>query len=953
MAKYTERYRLYYTSPMRDKRSYCVVIEEKDYLGAEAVAELYSALEGLVFRRGARDASPLSPILASDMTMTVVVTDDTLDLRKLYDDDPAKYRVTVYAGDNITVVWQGYISTGQYSQPFARAPYRVTINATDGLGILQTLRFMKAAGERYTGNVSLRSLIDQLLLPIVPHRAAVIWGLDNVGFQQPKPTADLIGVTYERIYSEFDNIPSYYEVLEKVLGNFSLQVHQRYGGGFSVRPVFTLAEQKRPAWYKTSLEDFGVAERPNMLALVGNTAGEGMSSTATLSIVPPLKSLALGQTDFMADVDMSVVFDPARWRRSRIVGQSASWSRQLIGDKPALRVQWYRNDEIASVLMAATIDGVVTPSAGVKWVLSMGFVNYLWERDAQLGIGVYAINAAEDPTAWIEKIRQSPEAAIVAPAGTAICYPGESSAWYDVGGKEAGSTLAQYSAYRTIPAMVKGEETQPTTITFEGVGFPDVAEKMRLCVYLCLVGDKKKNYKVGLMEPSLSIEYTNMFGDVEYSQDGRVEYSPREMAVINTRGTGEEAFMQPFPERGGVPSLGGTFAAGTIRVDDETPLMGYIAPTLRARLSDIVTMRMRQLRGRMVQMLDGEVYSPVPLDLDTVWHDDEGNRYYTAYVEDICRRGLARVQMLQLPSLWGHTEILPNVVLSNAAVPFDTSILFVRNDELVHLDIIERRESVVAHLEGGGYSIVKGVSAACVCEPNTGAGVRLRAYDEEGNLLSVVDDVWSSVGQRPTADMEIFMLRSARYDRDISTWTIIGNMDGTSNLIRISVLDRNGVERLYATTEHGRLVGTPQIFAGGFAYSAQKLTSTTIDACIHSYLTDEWWSFSPIVNMGEVVAVTDSMLIIAQGTGLQFLPRRDKNFLTSGQSTLPDAVFYHANNYAVVGRRLPSGRPFVYIPIKQSLIYQPVGMDSIPLIVGDKIVYQKGENIIVKPAFEM
>lgn len=953
---YVVRYNILYQSPMRDKKEWLITIEEKDYAGSEAAVTLRSKVDGFTLRRGARDASELQPIVASDLSLRVLVTDDTPDLRKLYSDDPSKYRVRVYLGQDIrkTRIWQGYLSTGQYSQPFANPPYTVDINATDGFDILRNTPFATSKGERWQGLVNLRELIWRLTEPLSMPLRAYIWGLDNVSIDQSAVTEAQIGLTYEGIYAsmsdgETDTLPSCYDVLTAVLQNFGLQMHQGYGAQFRVRPVFTLASAERPAWYATSLP--GVSERAVTLPLLG-PGDYGLSTSALMTMRPPLKEVRRGDAASldMMNVVLNSYVEPSEWviqrgfpepkyrveYRKGYNGIRFAYSRYERPSSPTDRTQWW----------GKAIDSVIMPLS-CTLTFSLDLYN-LTKSSLPLGVVIIAVDA-QNSLAWLNA-GENYSSAMTAPKGTYM-WSAQQKKWYDVSGDIYWTVLFSGITGCTLdPARVDtpmGVDVyvgEPTTVDIEVKDVPDGGALMRLA--MVIFPDRYKG-SFEMAAPRVNVSYTDADADDE-EEEGVVVNAPAEVISISRYGSGSEEIAQRWGERGAVPALGGALSSGVVDVATGRVIAGYLSPADRCTLPDIIGMRMRQFRGRATQTLEGDIYNEQPIDFDTTWLDDEDNYYYATYIEENIRRGIQNVQLQQLPSRTRIEEVPTSYAISSQRVGFATTLIYVGSGEIRLFDTVSRETSVIATTEGDGVQIRKGINAACVSEPFAETGSRLTAYDPSGRLLSRIDDLGSAISLPDTAMQAKAMIANAVYDADISMWTIIGNED-TSDKLCIYVLDQFGILQRETTVSHGQLVGFPKLMAGGFAYSAMPLTSTTATLYWHNYLTDVWPNIALAQGNTNLKAMTDHT-VIAQGSAtgaiISVLPREDTTL--SGTVYPSRGEFIAANDYYVLSRENTTTLR-VFVP-STGVFASHVCLGTNPMLVGDKIVWQEAGKIIIKNA---
>ena len=162
---YGLKYRFEWQSPMREKSLYQVVIYEEGYTGA--VRPLYPSGEKMVVTQGSIDDNELVPIKPTEITLTLLCKEYNEPYASFYTLDPKKYRIFVTECTDMCIPkWSGYIATGDYSQPYAKPPYQVTVKANDGFGILKAMPYLDANDELFARDLTIRELLEFLLSPL-------------------------------------------------------------------------------------------------------------------------------------------------------------------------------------------------------------------------------------------------------------------------------------------------------------------------------------------------------------------------------------------------------------------------------------------------------------------------------------------------------------------------------------------------------------------------------------------------------------------------------------------------------------------------------------------------------------------------------------------------------------------------------------------------------------------
>lgn len=937
---YGARHTAYYTSPMRDRKSYYIVIYEDGYGGDRT--ELYLKPDGLTLTWGRRDGGELEPILPSELQLKLQVLSNPETFRELYTTDPRKFQIVVAEDSRAQMVtrWVGYISTGEYSQPFANPPFEVVIRANDGFEILRNLPYEASRGVRFTGVVSLRDLVERLLAPLGSAQVR-IWGMDGIDPLQSGETPDLIGLSDDGIYATFDNgTPSYYDVLDSVLRNYGLQLYQSLGK-WNVRPIFALAEKSRPAWFDTSFSALGMLARNRIYPLLGPGDGVGMSTSAVLSMRAPMREMSVEEPASTSEFELRTMLQPKRWLTRNITEtQASSWRGTYVGvGTSGIRMCSYDVTlNHYTAWLGYAFDGVFAATSGSSLTLSANLYN-LRSAASQVRASIFAVPSDIDPLGWLIGEITGP---VTIPEG--VWSYSSDSVWEDVGGT---SGYVMDTLYHTSIDLEAGKKNIPFAqkvslgrLTEQGwdieiKGIPAISNNRY--ARLVLVVTTKKNVLTAfeLADPRVTIEYDSAVVEIP---------APNAESVSNF-GADTVSFERRFAELGLGAVVGGAFATTSVRIANERAIRGFVAPTDRMSLTGVVASRLRVFRGGVTQCLEGELYCPVPFDFDTLWEDDEGKLYYATYIQEIASRGLHKVQLYELPSyreVQRRFTILEENALTAESVSFDTTILYLSGSRLLMLDIITEDVTLLAEFEGAVW-MTQGVEAACIVQELDGI-YHLYAYDALGTLLSEVHDMYASVTE-PGVGPQI-VARNAVYDRAISTWTIIGNVDATSDKVQITTLDGNGAQLLEEIQELGRIVGRPRAFAGGFALSATRLTESSPRVWWHSYLTEEALACTSPLAGATLKDVNDVWLVVELSyDGSTAAYARDG--MSLGSFAFRSTSAYVANNNALF--LLRSGVTFEVLDMRRA----PAERHSAPAIAtalnlaGDKVVWQQGTVIVV------
>lgn len=942
---YGLKYTMYYNSPMRDKRSYYVTILQDGYAGTPI--ELYSSVEGLTLTHGKRDCEELTPILPSELTLRIKVLDNPGSYKELYSDRPQKYQVTVAElyGTQTVPIWSGYISSGQYEQPLAAPPFDVVIRANDGFEILKNTKYEESRGVRYTGIISLRALIERLLEPLQIATVPIIWGMENVEVAQTEETADLIGLSNPGIYAIFNNeTPTHYDLLEAVLRNYGLQLFQMLGR-WHVRPIFALAQTKRPSWFSASHKAFGTIVRDAVAPLLWGIDGVGLSSSSTLSMTPPLREMTVSGLKETVDIEVYTALQPKRWiTRNAYQTAGNQFIRTCVGPgTKGLRVlndHYTVTGEHNTAWLGYAFDGVYAATAGSKITLSFKVYN-LFAEESSVGLALFAVPSDIDPLNWLVGDQL---ANVVVPDG--VWALTAANIWGSGIGGASGYVMDNVfhqwlileKAKKNIPFTQKISldllTEQEWSVEMEGIPAMENGKLARLVMVITTRKDAATAFE--LVDPRVSVTYA---ADI-------IEVPTPSVELISSYGSDKVSFERSFAEFGTGTIGSGAFAISSVRVDSAATIRGFIAPSKSLVLSQIAASHMRDFRANVTQTIEGDYYCPSRFDFNTVFEDDEGKLYYATYIQEIARRGLHKVQLRQLPS---YTEIqrrwdVPKAdVLVGTLVSFDTTILYLSGNRLLMMDIVAQQITEIATFEGT-VAIAKGANAACITEYLDGV-YNLYAYSALGDLLSEVEKVYTSITS-PTSPTETESLPyNARYDSTTASWTIIGNIDASTDKLQISVVDKDGAQLIEKITTHGRLTGEPHVFAGGFAFAATPLTASTPTILWHNYLVDKDLECTSPLGGGVLADVTDTMLIVSSIVdGRTIVYARDDMKLGSTLFSI-NAGYADANNALVLAR---TGSTLTLFDARGTERHQLQALPTIPpVLVGHRLVFMQGTKVLI------
>jgi len=191
-------------------------ILERDYAGNADVRTL-EGNEPMVVNYGDKSGNELPTVYGSEAIMNFFAEYD-FEFLSLYTSDSKKYRVDhKYDG---TLVWSGFISPENWSEPLTATTYQVSATATDGLGALKNSIFPEyAEGTKLT--------LLQIIAVVLENTGLQININTAVDFTEVGQTAgtDILSQTYKQTESLAKM--NCYDLLEEILLN--CRIFQRLG----------------------------------------------------------------------------------------------------------------------------------------------------------------------------------------------------------------------------------------------------------------------------------------------------------------------------------------------------------------------------------------------------------------------------------------------------------------------------------------------------------------------------------------------------------------------------------------------------------------------------------------------------------------------------------------------------------------------------------------------------
>lgn len=745
---YGIHYRGQYQSPMRDEYVYQVDIYTKGYSGA--VKDLRFTGDGMTIEHGVTDDDETQPIKASSLTLPLLVTDGE-DMSKLFSLDPLKHRIVVArdTGEQLLVLFTGYLSTGSFSQPYANPPYPLTLQANDGISALQGFKYMVDKNTRYDDTISLSDLLTRVLSPI---GAVVFWDLPKVTPLQAGATQDIVGIPSSAIYNVSGDVPTHYDVLLSILEQFSLQLYQS-GGYFVVRPLCAVA----------STQDA-------MPLYADDGRATGMSTSAVMSMLPPLQSIQISRTGERGGRLIPTMLEPKRWVFKGIYDRSFYDGYEAIRKTPyGLRMRAIKQTQGTDAFPGAwlyTFDGYVRPTqANIDIALKL---YSLLKNVSYIYVSFFLVEETAYRGNWITLL---PYLDAQFSDGV-MAWKGS---WRSVNGVVPWRNI--WMRYDAVAASQKSqnfwrscplERLAETPMNYTIPGIPESSKKMRLVMAI----SSTLEFAMEIVEPKISHVDT---GDVE------VEDLTEEEFVVNRFGTDSLSINQQF-RIGEEPPVASALAPYIYNIEDNASVDGYVVPSISVDYATSLAGQLRQMRSDVTMQLEGDIYTPEPVDLSTIWKDREGRYYYTNRVKQLLRRGLYNVQLRELAQM-RNSRIELSSAIGQLVFSFDTSYIYIASREVMMHDVATN-EIVSLLRTSGTLSVYKGVNSAVIVEYTDGM-YNLYAFGSDGAELSVIKDIFGTLAVTNESNPQAY------YDTTTSTWWLNSYQTSDAQLVT-RVLNKNG-----------------------------------------------------------------------------------------------------------------------------------------------------------------
>lgn len=752
MAAYGLKYRCEYRSMMRGQLLYRIEIEERDAVPLTDATALRMRPYSDVFtlKWGHSDDPEYTAVKGSSLTLKILCVDD-MDYLTLFSVDPLKFRITIYEYRTDTtgteqrlMLWRGFLSANSYKETFGRPPYVVTLSATDGFALLDSMPFRDTTGAKFSGRASLSSLLKSCMDTLGIDLPVSEWvSIDGVGGKER--TLENVYVDRTRIY-EIDEDINWKSVLELAVKPFLGQIFQA-GGVIHVRRIGSLAGTFRPTSFLSNEQMIGL-ERPRVLPLWEDLCD--LRGSSDLELCAPYRNVSVAVENSNSS-DTSVSFyDQSNWvDRVNIANSYFFGDRVVVAGVTVSAIAlelppFFEPADAANVDVSLTVSNMMTTASvtgEIAVIAKIGSKTMKWNPDSKTW--------AEDTGAYDYNF-------------TVEALGGTDPTWgYRVSIYTPASRLGGYE-YRTTVTNLPANDQEVDYRLFVRIIFQPA--------------NLQTEYRSLILVSGIGVETA--------AGDGRADVLSAEVPV-SSLSTSDCDVSVPIRDGGYHLNMKAVLTCPITDAEDK-PIVSWLAPTERGDLLHIAGEDILRLRSAVSRQIAGELRCRRIVDLNSLFEDAKFTRavYYLNSLELLAARQVYNVQLRELQSL---DRTLPagvptlvrtfdepmtlvcslygSLFLRTGSDPYGVAIYNTENGELIRLAY-----------SSDSIAIRKGLSAVVIQVGTTD----LYAVDNLGNVLSHLD----------TGPSSVLNYATALYDGDRHSW-VSYTADTAASKTDVTIFTRN------------------------------------------------------------------------------------------------------------------------------------------------------------------
>ena len=266
---------------------------------------------------------PYLPIVPTQLTFRVNITDLTTELPDLTSTDDRKYFVELYEAS--AIIWQGFIISDNINIPFNTGYVNMDIQCTDGLGLLKDVQYNDLITD-----INKQSSVGDIIRTCLNQIAWANGFTLNTAFNLYHIDMDSTASAFEQMYisNRFLANKTCYEVLEQLLKSYGCQIYQSSGEWWVVAVNERTAALRYFTTDKTGAGT-GTANTINPIVNIGGASeqyhfidgGQSKILRKGYTIVEVNKDVSTG-TNFVNNADLSEVSGsfPVGWSKIELNG---------------------------------------------------------------------------------------------------------------------------------------------------------------------------------------------------------------------------------------------------------------------------------------------------------------------------------------------------------------------------------------------------------------------------------------------------------------------------------------------------------------------------------------------------------------------------------------------------------------------------------------------------------
>jgi hypothetical protein len=530
------------------------------------------------------------------------------------------------------------------------------------------------------------------------------------------------------------------------------------------------------------------------------------------------------------------------------------------------------------------LDGRYSYAPKVDVNISIDLYN-LADEEREVCVALFAIPANIDPTAWT--IRTQGDYRIFINDEVRGWNP-STSEWVRLKGEMPMSQLVNLTMARHtlqpsdksygFTSNVSTWLLTSTTVTLEAKSLPDFGDDYKL-MFVVFRDDDATPVEVYLGNPKCDIRQTTVA--VSQTSDATNE------VLISDKGVESVSYNQHYVDSYAIP-VADKVAPAIVDVVSGKPIHGFVTPTVRGRLTDLVARQVRALRGDVIYLIEGDMLAREPIDFNTLLRDDDGRIYRPIYIASRLKEQSYDVQLREVLPLREGEVVHTAPGAMRSAIGLDSSAVMLSDNGLTiyHFDTMSGESTLLTRSMYAKH-ITKGYNCVCVAEEvENGNTYHLYAYDNSGKLLSTVRNLFGFIANAPTSSQDRHLMAiTARYNESCKVWVLVGNItDSESATMRTYILDSDGgaIAEVDEVNKLGNVMSPDDIVltANGYFVNVYSATASAYIAVLRCDFSANELGEYDIYRRGDsrVLGATSRLIVVKEGDAIVLDEVRDMRY---------------------------------------------------------------------------